>query len=112
MCVPFADHMLVTLPAGIDPVAAASACDNVADGWRAVADALKTRPGASVLVIGGQAQSFGIYAAGAAIALGAGRALYLDDDADRRARATAMGAEAAALRLNDGRSPKEQLRVG
>ncbi|MGK4422054.1 alcohol dehydrogenase catalytic domain-containing protein, partial [Klebsiella pneumoniae] len=31
MRVPFADHMLVALPAGVDPVAAASACDNVAD---------------------------------------------------------------------------------
>lgn len=111
MRVPFADHMLVALPAGVDPVAAASACDNVADGWRSVAEPLKARPGANVLVVGGQAQSVGLYAVGAAIALGAGRTLYLDDDAGRRARATAMGAEAAALALCEGRQPKDQFEV-
>lgn len=111
MRVPFADHMLVPLPDGIDPAAAASACDNVADGWRGVAEPLKERPGASVLVIGGQAQSVGIYAAGAAVALGAGRTLYLDDDADRRNRAAALGADVAPLALADGRAPNEQFEI-
>ncbi len=97
MHVAFADHMLVPLPAGLDPVAVASASDNIADGWRAVAPQLAARPGASVLVLGGAAFSVGLYAAGAAVAQGAGRVLYLDDDADRRARAVAMGAEAAPL---------------
>ncbi len=32
MYVPFADHMLVPLPAGLDPVHAASAADNIPDG--------------------------------------------------------------------------------
>jgi len=36
MHVPFADHMLVRLPKALDPVAVASAADNVPDGWRAV----------------------------------------------------------------------------
>lgn len=111
MRVPFADHMLVALPPGMDPVAAASACDNVADGWRGVFEPLKARPGASVLVLGGQAQSVGIYAAGAAVALGAGRTLYLDDDADRRARAAAMGAEVAAPSLGGGQQLAEQFGV-
>ena len=92
MYVPFADHMLVPLPAGLDPVHAASAADNIPDGWRAVAPQLAKRPGASVLVLGGLAQSVALYAAGAAVALGAGRVLYLDDDVDRRARAVALGA--------------------
>jgi alcohol dehydrogenase len=95
MRVPFADHMLLPLPGGLDPVAAASAADNIPDGWRAVAPALKARPGGTVLVVGGLAQSVGLYAAGAAVALGAGRVLYVDDDDDRRARASAMGAEVA-----------------
>src|SRR5947209_7772028 len=34
--VPFADHMLVPLPTALDPVAVASASDNVVDGWRTV----------------------------------------------------------------------------
>lgn len=110
MRVPFADHMLVALPAGVDLVAAASVCDNVADGWRGVAGPLKLRPGASVLVVGGQAQSVGLYAAGAAVALGAGRTLYLDDDPDRRTRAAAMGAEAAPLDLQ-ARQPKDQFEI-
>jgi alcohol dehydrogenase len=108
MHVPFADHMLVKLPAGVDPVAAASVCDNIADGWRGVAEPLKQRPGASVLVVGGLAQSVGLFAAGSAVALGAGRTLYLDDNADRRSRAQALGAEAAPFQ---GREPKEQFDI-
>jgi alcohol dehydrogenase len=95
MHVPFAHHMLLPLPDGIDPADAASACDNIADGWRGVGPFLADRPGASVLVIGGLVKSVVLYAAGCAVALGAGRVLYLDDDPDRRARAIAMGAEAA-----------------
>ena len=102
MHVPFADHMLVKLPDGVDPVAAASAVDNIADGWRAVAPQLAERPGASVLIIGGLAQSVGIYAAGAAVAQGAGRVLYIDDDVGRCARAAAMGAETGSFA---GREP-------
>lgn len=105
--VPFADHMLVALPAGLDPVKVASVTDNIADGWRGVAPQLAARPGASVLVIGGLAQSVGLYAAGAAVALGAGRVVYLDDDADRRGRAAAMGATAEPLALDDGRRASE-----
>ncbi|MFM7735488.1 MAG: zinc-binding dehydrogenase [Alphaproteobacteria bacterium] len=109
--VPFADHMLLPLPDGVDPVTAASASDNVADGWRAVGPWLRDRPGASVLVIGGLAQSVGLYAAGCAVALGAGRVLYLDDDEDRRRRASRLGAESAALGLGQGRTPEEQFDV-
>lgn len=103
--VPFSDHMLVALPDGIDTVAAASACDNVADGWRGVASLLRERPGATVLIIGGLAQSVGIYAAGAAVALDASQVLYLDDDAGRRSRAEKLGAQTAPLMLAEGRQP-------
>lgn len=106
--VPYADFMLVPLPAGVDPVAAASAADNIPDGWRAVAPQLAQYPGGSVLVVGGLAQSVGLYAAGAAVALGAGRVLYLDDNEGNRARAIALGAEAEPLA---GRDPAEQFEI-
>jgi threonine dehydrogenase-like Zn-dependent dehydrogenase len=85
--------------------------DNIPDGWRAVAPQLREYPGGSVLVVGGLAQSVGLYAAGAAVALGAGRVLYLDDNEGNRARAAAMGASAEPLALADGREPKEQFDI-
>ena len=94
--VPFADAMLVPLPEGVDPLSAASASDNIADGWRAVAPQLAAMPGAPVLVIGGLAQSVGLYAAGAAVALGSSRVLYLDDNEANAARAAALGAQTAS----------------
>ena len=100
MYVPFADHMLVKLPDGLDPLAVASISDNLPDGWRAVAPHLALRPGASVLVIGGMAQSVGLFAAGAAASLGADT-LYLDDDPARRALAQKLGARAEPLALKD-----------
>lgn len=109
--VPYADHMLVKLPGNVDPIVAASVSDNIADGWRAVEGPLADRPEGSVLVIGGLAQSVGLYAAGAAVALGASRVLYLDDDAARRERAAALGATAEALELGTGRQPDEQFDV-
>jgi threonine dehydrogenase-like Zn-dependent dehydrogenase len=109
--VPYADFMLVPLPEGVDPLIAASAADNIPDGWRAVAPHLAASPGASVLVVGGLAQSVGLYAAGAAVALGAGRVLYLDDNGENRDRAIAMGAEAAPLALGEGRDPSEQFEI-
>jgi threonine dehydrogenase-like Zn-dependent dehydrogenase len=111
MHVPFADHMLVRVPDGIDPVAAASAVDNIADGWRGVAPQLAARPGASVLVIAGLAQSVGLYAAGVAVAQGAGRVLYLDDNAENRSRAEALGADAQPLALDEGRDATELFEI-
>ena len=111
LLVPYADHMLLPLPAGIDPAAAASAADNVADGWRAVGPPLRDRPGASVLVVGGLAQSVGIYAAGCAVALGAGHVVYLDDHDDRRRRAAALGATTAPLALDAARAPDAQFDI-
>ncbi|MDX2233829.1 MAG: alcohol dehydrogenase catalytic domain-containing protein [Hyphomonadaceae bacterium] len=111
MRVPFADHMLISCPPGFSPAQLASMSDNVPDGWRAVAPHLKERPGASVLVIGGLAQSVGLYAAGLAASLGAGRVLYLDDSAERRATAQKLGAEAQPLALGEGRKPETQFEI-
>lgn len=92
--VPFADHMLVKLPEGIDPVAVASASDNIPDGYRTVAEPLRRHPDAEVLVLGGGAASIALYAAAAAVALGARRVDYLDTDPGRLAIASDVGANA------------------
>ena len=93
--VPYADHMLVPLPAGLDPLALASASDNIADAWRTVGPPLERDPGAAVLVMGGAGPgSIGLYAAAIAVALGAERVVYVDSDAGRREIANELGAEA------------------
>ena len=91
--VPWADVMLIPLPEGMDPVAAAGIPDNVSDGYRCVAAPLAERPGAPVLVVGGLAPSVGLYAVMAALALGSERVVYVDDDAARLDLAAAAGAE-------------------
>jgi alcohol dehydrogenase len=92
--VPHADHMLVPVPAGVDPVALASASDNIPDGWRAVGPYLQERPGAPVLILGGRARSVGLYAAGLAVAMGSERVDYVDTGAERLAIAERLGARA------------------
>jgi threonine dehydrogenase-like Zn-dependent dehydrogenase len=90
--VPFADHMLVPVPAGVPAERVAAAGDNLADAWRSVAAPLAERPGGSVLVIGGGAKSIGLYAAGLAVARGAATVDYVDGDPGRRAVADSLGA--------------------
>src|SRR5215471_5295620 len=110
MRVPFADHMLVKVPDSVDAIEIASVADNISDGWRAVAPLLKARPGASVLVIGGRGQSISLYAAGLAASLDAGKVLYLDDNAARRAIAQRMGALAEPLAIAD-RTTADQFEI-
>ena len=80
--VPHAKAMLTPLPAGVDAVAVASVPDNVADGYRAVAPHLAARPGADVLVACHGNPSIGLYAAQAALALGAATVTVASDDDD------------------------------
>jgi alcohol dehydrogenase len=91
--VPFADAMLLPLPQQVDAVTAANLADNAADGYRTVAPHLAAEPGAPVLVVGGLAQSVGLYAVQAALALGASRVVYTDSDPARLALAARLGAE-------------------
>jgi threonine dehydrogenase-like Zn-dependent dehydrogenase len=91
--VPWADAMLVPLPAGLDPVAMASASDNWSLAWRLVAPHLRSRPGARVLVLG--RGSIGLYVSDIARALGAGDVLYVDPDPAHRALAEGYGARTA-----------------
>jgi threonine dehydrogenase-like Zn-dependent dehydrogenase len=81
--VPYADAMLVPLPPGVDPVAAASASDNLPDALRSVSPALLERPNATVLVVVGVACSVGLYAAAIAKALGASKVDYVDTSLER-----------------------------
>lgn len=91
--VPWADAMLVPLPAGLDPIAMASASDNWSLAWRLVAPHLKARPGARVLVIA--RGSIGLYVCDIARALGASDVLYVDPDPAHRAIAETYGARTA-----------------
>ncbi len=95
--VPYAEHMLVPVPQGLEPSTVASASDNISDAWRTVGPPLVEEPGAPVLVVGGAAAgSIGLYAAALAVALGAESVLYVDADEKRRRTAAALGAETLA----------------
>jgi alcohol dehydrogenase len=88
LAVPYADAMLVPLPATLDPVAAASVADNVCDGYRHIApflpDLLRRDPDAEVLIVAGVTRrpvfspSIPLYAGLVARALGA-RSVHLAD---------------------------------
>jgi threonine dehydrogenase-like Zn-dependent dehydrogenase len=97
--VPWADHMLTALPAGIDPLLACGVADNISDGWRAAAPHLAARPGGTVLVAGGALPgSIGLYAAGIAVALGASRTVYASASDTLNGIARTMGCEVVDLR--------------
>ncbi|NUP16707.1 MAG: alcohol dehydrogenase catalytic domain-containing protein [Streptomyces sp.] len=91
--VPWADAMLVPLPADLDPVAMASASDNWSLSWRLVAPHLRQRPGARVLVVA--RGSIGLYVCDIARALGAAEVLYVDPDPAHREIARGFGADTA-----------------
>jgi alcohol dehydrogenase len=92
--VPYADAMLVPVPRGVDPLALASASDNIPDAYRAVGPHLERMPGAPVLINGGGAKSIGLYAAAIALAMGSSRVDYVDTDVGRLRTAEALGVNA------------------
>lgn len=102
--VPFADAMLVPLPAGVDPASVASASDNLPDAWRTVGPQLERLGDTSVLVVGGGAPSIGLYAVAIARALGA-EVHYVDTDPKRLEIAVSLGAQ-----VLDGTPPKRHGR--
>lgn len=101
LAVPYADAMLVPLPAGVDPAAAASVCDNVADGYKHVAPhlpgLLAEDPDADVLIVGGVDRhpvytgSVPLYCGIAALALGARNVHLVDSRPSLRAHAERLG---------------------
>ena len=98
--VPFADAMLVPLPPGADPATFASVSDNVPDGWRSVAPARASDPGAPVLVVGGSGD-VALYAAAVAVALGSPHVDYVDTDERRLRVAESVGANPAVFDLEN-----------
>ena len=90
--VPHAQAMLRPVAPHLDPVALGSVSDNVLDGYRAVAPHLAAQPGADVLIVSHGLKSVPLYAAQAAIALGAGQVDYASDDAEQLTLAERLGA--------------------
>jgi len=90
--VPFAEAMLQPIAPGLEPQALASVADNAVDGYRAVAPHLAELPGSDVLVVAHGIRSIPLYAAQAAIALGAGRVDLASDDDEVLALAERLGA--------------------
>jgi alcohol dehydrogenase len=98
--VPFADHMLVPLPPGLDARAAVGLSDNIVDAWRAIGPPLSTTGGGRVLVMGGSGVAgggIGLYAAAFAVGLGAEETVFVSPDADLCAKAALYGATAHHL---------------
>lgn len=103
--VPHAAAMLVPLPDGLDPAACAAASDNLPFGYELTVPHLAQNPEAEVLVMGGVG-SVGLYAAAFAVAAGAARVVYVDDDPDRLARAERYGAS-----VIEGPAPRRMDRM-
>ena len=91
--VPFADAMLLGLPEGVSPEAAASA-DNIPDAWRSVGPFLSGDTKAPVLIVAGGAVSISLYAAAIAVAMGSPQVDYIDTDRERLQLAESLGATA------------------
>ena len=89
--VPHADGALVPLPPGIDPAAAASAGDNLPAAYEATAPYLRANGGGELLILGG-CGSIALYAISFALAAGASRVDYVDDDPARLGLAERLGA--------------------
>lgn len=108
LAVPYADAMLVPLPEGIDPAAAASVADNICDAYRHIAphlpSLLQRDPDAEVLIVSSlRARSpFGaslpLYCALIARALGARNVCLIDARPRVRAHAAQLDVEAVAPR--------------
>jgi alcohol dehydrogenase len=101
LSVPFADAMLVPLPDGLDPAAAASVADNVSDGYRHIVPHLPTilgrDPDAEVLILGALSRgskysaSVPLYAGLVARALGARLVYFVDARPAVRDQAEGLG---------------------
>lgn len=91
--VPFADSMLLKIPDNINPIHLASLSDNVPDAYRNVGAELEKNPNKSVLVIGGSAQSVGLYTLAIAKSLGASKLDYVDKNEERLAIAKKIGVD-------------------
>jgi alcohol dehydrogenase len=115
LAVPYADAMLVALPEGIDPVAAASVADNVCDAYRHIAPhvpaLLQADPEAEVLILAALtprvsfSASNPLYAGLIALALGARNVQLVDARPHVRAHAERLGLSALHPRQLRRRPP-------
>jgi alcohol dehydrogenase len=115
LAVPYADAMLVPLPDGIDPVAAASVSDNVCDAYRHIAPhlpaLLDADADAEVLILAGLSSrptfsaSTPLYTGQIARALGARNVTLVDSRSHIRAHAERLGLHALRPRELRRRAP-------
>jgi threonine dehydrogenase-like Zn-dependent dehydrogenase len=106
--VPFADEMLLKIPENINPIHLASLSDNVPDAYRNVGYELEKNPNKSILVIGGNAQSVGLYTVLIAKSMAASRVDYVDISEERLNIAQKIGADNL---FNSFRSVKDQYDI-
>jgi alcohol dehydrogenase len=114
LAVPYADAMLIPLPAGIDPAAAASLADNVCDAFRHIGPhlpaLLERDPDAEVLIIASLEErslfsgSVPLYTALLARVLGARNVTLIDAREQIRAHAERLGLTALHPRELRGRA--------
>jgi alcohol dehydrogenase len=90
--VPHAAAMLAPVSPTLDSVALASVSDNVLDGYRAVAPHLAEHPGSEILIVTHGLKSVPLYAALAAVALGAGGVDFASNDDEVLEIAERLGA--------------------
>jgi alcohol dehydrogenase len=117
LAVPYADAMLVPLPDGIDPVAAASVADNVCDAHRHIAPhlpaLLEYNPEAEVLIVAAvnsrslATPSVALYAGLIAQAYGARNVRFADIRPGVRAHAGRLGMDALHPRELRRRAPAQ-----
>jgi alcohol dehydrogenase len=115
LVVPYADAMLVPLPVGVAPAAAASLSDNIADAYRHIAPhlpaLLEADADATILIIAGLSRrpllsaSVALYAGQIALALGARDVRLVDSRAEVRAHAERLGLIALKPRELRGHAP-------
>ena len=103
--VPFAEAMLVPAPADVPAWWLAAVADNASDGWRCVAPHLAALPGAPVLIVAAIAPSIALYAADAALALGAERVDVVSPNAAVLSVAERIGATPIEANFDGKRGP-------
>ncbi|MDF3832742.1 alcohol dehydrogenase catalytic domain-containing protein [Cupriavidus basilensis] len=96
LLVPFADGMLVPVPAGVSAIDCAAVGCNLVDTYRTIAPFLANYDRPSVLVLSGVAINMSLYAIAAAKALGVEDLILASDTPQHRAWAEQMGARALA----------------
>ena len=109
--VPWAEHMLMKIPDGVDPVDIASISDNMTDAYRTVAPYLEPNSDKTVLILGGSAPSIGLYAVAFANLLGARKITYIDNDQGRLKLAASFGAEVQEMDTPPKRMERHHITV-